>query len=248
LDQAHRTGRKRPPRYRRSSKDVIDESDEFELEDGISRSKTMPSRMRGPSKDELLKPKELDELRQKADLKRLTDDHDAVSSADTEGDSASVSENRKKKSLLKKAKDRFLHAFHRSEREKENKRSPQSSPSKALKRTSKLQSTVEELKASGDLQRAGSTDSKNGSASSLHNVSDSKRRNSGGKAFLNSIRKSFSSKKRGRFCFMFLFVCCFFFSFKLTISFFFFFQFFLTHSQSPSIFCCLAHTILQYFV
>lgn len=214
LDQAHSTGRKRPPRYRRSSKDVIDESDEFGLDDGISRSKTMPSRMRA-SKDEPLKPKEVEELRQKAGLE-IDGDPDTVSSADTEGDSASVSENRKKKSLLKKARDRFLHAFHRQEREKENRRSPHSSPSKAPKRKSKLQGAVEELKAGGDLQRGGSINSKNHSASSQHDISESKRRNSAGKALLHSIRKSFRSKKSK---FEITFCCCLFLLLPLIFSF-----------------------------
>ena len=219
-DQLNAHGR--PPRYKThplathrpvTSGEVLDERDEFGADDGIERSKTMPSVMRGASKGELSNLKELEALRTKAGGRKRSPGNLSASSADTEGDSSLVSENRKKKSLLRKAKDRFLHAFHRQEREKEIKvrgrDSPQNSPKKQRKQTSSKGGSLDK-NGFLDSQSQGSQD-KRGEPSSIEGAFDSrcpqaaesetqfdKRRNSKGKALLESLRKSFKARKDGR--------------------------------------------------
>lgn len=80
----------------------------------IHRSKSMPLKPR-VSQDEVLQQKEQD-TRLKLGHQRTS------SSADTEGDSSLVSENRQKKGFLRKVKERFLHSIHRQNRETELKR------------------------------------------------------------------------------------------------------------------------------
>ena len=187
-----------------TSGEVLDERDEFGLDDGIERCKTMPSRMRGGSKDEPLPPKDVEGLRQKAGKRHKLPNDSPASSADTEGDSSSVSENRKKKSLLRKAKDRFLHAIHRQEREKENRQkdrdSPNISPKKQPKKTpgkSNRNGLKESLTLDKKENGSGALDSKEGSQSSQVEV-NGKRRNSAGKALIQTLRKSFRTKKDDR--------------------------------------------------
>ncbi|XP_076466759.1 uncharacterized protein LOC143298000 isoform X2 [Babylonia areolata] len=182
-----------------TSGEVLDERDEMGLEEGgIERSKTMPSRMRG-SKDEALLPKDLDALRKKvADKRSHYEEESPASSADTEGDSSLVSENRKKKGLLRRAKDRFLHSFHRQERVKEKLKdndSPKMSPKKQAKKTQRKKASADQngVKDNGGKYR-GSGDGKD----SVQNEGYGKRRNSAGKALLNTLRKSFKSKREDR--------------------------------------------------
>ncbi|XP_070191318.1 mediator of RNA polymerase II transcription subunit 1.1-like isoform X2 [Littorina saxatilis] len=201
----------RPLRHRthpvrlKSSGETIDERDELDLNDsGIERCKTMPSRMRGASKDEPLKPKDLEGIERHA-KRRLSGRTGSVSSADTEGDSADMSEHRKKKSLLGKAKSRFLHALHRDERAKKltprEKDSPKSSPKKLKKKAGSKEKDLDKngVKASPDKgdKRRGTLESKDGSITS-QNDGKEKQRNIAGQAFFDTIRKSFSIKRDKR--------------------------------------------------
>ena len=206
-DQLNAHGR--PPRYKThplsthrpvTSGEVLDERDEVGMDDGIERSKTMPSRMRGSPKDEPLDLKDQEHLQKKGERRPRI----LVSSADsdTEGDSASVSEHRKKKSLFKKATVRLMHAFHRQQRQKEiddkSKDSPQNSPRKQRKKAPGKGDNAEKngFKDSQGTEdkRRGTLDSKDGNECSQTEVYV-KRRSSGGRAILNSIKKSFRSKR-----------------------------------------------------
>ncbi|KAL8599137.1 hypothetical protein ACOMHN_007853 [Nucella lapillus] len=203
----------RPPRFKThplssrrpvTSGELLDERDEAGLDDGIERCKTMPSRMReSTTKEEPLLPKdlELDTLRKKPDKHNRLKGDASASSADTEGDSAFASENRKKKGMLRRAKDRFLHSFHRQERAKEIRLkdgdSPKVSPKKQAKKTTKKPTDADQngVKDKGS-KHDGAGDSKEATQSSQFE-GYAKRRNSAGK-LLNSIRKSFRSKKDER--------------------------------------------------
>lgn len=200
----------RPPRFKThplssrrpvTSGEVLDERDEAGLEDGIERSKTMPSRMRGASKDEALLPKDLEALRKKGDKHNRLKGDSSASSADTEGDSASVIENRKKKGLLRRAKDRFIHSFHRQERAKENRSkdtdSPKVSPKKQAKKAPWKKAGADQ---NGVKDKGSKCDGvRDGKEAPQFSQAEGygKRRNSAGK-LLNSLRKSFRSKKEDR--------------------------------------------------
>lgn len=183
-----------------TSGEVLDEREEFGLDDGIERCKTMPSRMPGTAKGEPTDLCDRGTLPKKAERwPRLPD---SSPDTDAEGDSSLVSEHRRKKSLLQKAKDRFRHAFHRQERQKEIKEklkdSPQNSPTKQRRKmTGKEEAT--DRNGFRDSQepedkRRGTMDSKGSSQCSQSEV-NSRRKNSGGKALLSSIKKSFRTKK-----------------------------------------------------
>ncbi|KAK7441966.1 hypothetical protein BaRGS_00040548 [Batillaria attramentaria] len=200
---------------------VFDEKAEFGINDAIERSKTMPSRPR-PSRDEKLKENDLDNLRKVKGRDRSP----SASSADTEGDGANVSENRQKKSLFRKAKDRLRHAFHRQEREHKMKdtvkgkddRKESPKPEKPKKKTSPKNSSkdkkdksspkgspqpmvdsrglIPRSAESADKRRRHTLDSKTASPS-IQTEDSGKRRNSASK-LINSIRSSFHSGRRDR--------------------------------------------------
>lgn len=106
------------PNVRRpiTAKEVLDERAEHGLDDGINRSQTMPTRPR-PSRDAKLKQSDLDSLNKLIKQEGSSPGASAASSEASDGESSLVSENREKKSLFRRAKDRLRHAFHRQERE-----------------------------------------------------------------------------------------------------------------------------------
>lgn len=85
----------------------------------VARSKTMPSRYRESSKDEELKKKDLDYLRDQAGLSgKKSKEHGSDSSMDTADDEVSEKgAKRRKKSGFKRAVERLKHVFNRDKKE-----------------------------------------------------------------------------------------------------------------------------------
>ena len=93
--------------------------DSGDASNAVTRSKTMPSRYRESSKEEELKKKDLDDLRDKAALvRKKSKDHGSNSSMDTADDDASeTGARRRKKSRFKRAVERLKHVFNRDQKE-----------------------------------------------------------------------------------------------------------------------------------
>ena len=85
----------------------------------VARSKTMPSRYRESSREEELKKKDLNNLRDKAELsRRKSKEHGSDSSMDTADEDVSESgAKRRKKSRFKRAVERLKHVFNRDQKE-----------------------------------------------------------------------------------------------------------------------------------
>ncbi|RUS92160.1 hypothetical protein EGW08_000013 [Elysia chlorotica] len=130
------------------TRDLIRSPDDGDASNLVARSKTMPSRYRESSKDEELKKKDLDNLRDRAVLSRKkSKEYGSDSSMDTaDEDTSETGAKRRKKSRFKRAVERLKHVFNRDQKEglgslpdvESSSKSPSSMRKKPRNRLSKM--------------------------------------------------------------------------------------------------------------
>lgn len=156
-----------------------------------------------------LKQRDVNTLGRKTSDTQHSADAGSISSADTEGDSSSVTDKRRKKTLFRKAKDRLLHAFHRQARERngdlkdedrgdaKGRTLQKASPKHKGKEKKKgvVESVVRRLstkKDNSDGSQSVRSEEKNGSQLPQKEIG---RHKNSGKGLMKSIRRSLSNKK-----------------------------------------------------